>query len=153
MTRCSSRTEHGAALVEMAMVLPLFIVLLFGIMETGWLFSQHMEVRHSSREAARIAAVSSPDGNGGGFDATDIRDRVCDTTGLSGDTLTKIALTSTGADIGDNATVEITADYQSLTGLLDPLFGAITINNFVDFRLEQPRLWADTTFNSAPVCP
>jgi Flp pilus assembly protein TadG len=153
MKKHSARSERGAALVEMAMVLPLLIVLLFGIMETGWLFSQHVELRHSSREAARIAAVSSPDGNNGGFDATDIRDRICDTTGLSGDTLTEIALTSTGADIGDNATVEITADYQSLTGLLDPIFGSITIDNSVDFRLEQPRLWVDTTFNSAPVCP
>ena len=146
MKRHSSRSEHGAALVEMAMVLPLLVVLLFGIMETGWLFSQHVEVRHATREAARIAAVSSPDDNGGGFEATDIRDRVCSTTGLSGDTLTA------GADIGDTATVQITADYQSLTGLLNPIFGGITIDNSVAFRLEQPRLWADTTFNTSPVC-
>jgi Flp pilus assembly protein TadG len=153
MTRRSVRSERGAALVEMAVVLPLFVVLLFGIIETGWLFSQQVEIRHSAREAARVAAVSTPDINGGGFSADDIRERACATMALSGDSVTEIKVTSAGTDIGDNATVTVTVVYDALTGLLDPIFDGLSIDTSVEFRLEQPRLWTDTTFATSPICP
>jgi len=144
-------------MVEMAIVTPLFILLLFGIMEAGWLFSQQVEVRHGAREATRIAAVSTPDIDGSGtFDAADIRDRACNAMNLSSGTVTRIAISSTGADIGDDANVTVVVQYQSLTGVADSIFDGLSIDTSVDFRLEQPRAWSDATYVAvapASVCP
>ena len=53
--------EDGASLVEFAVVLPLLILLVFGIMEAGWLFAQQVEIRNAAREGARLAVVDFPD--------------------------------------------------------------------------------------------
>jgi len=38
-------------------VLPLFLLLLFGVMESGWMFAQQVEMRNATREGARLAVV------------------------------------------------------------------------------------------------
>ena len=60
MYRCLNR-EKGAALVDFAIILPLLIVMLFGILEASWAFAQQNDVRHGTREAARLAAVNYGD--------------------------------------------------------------------------------------------
>ena len=45
-----ARGERGASLVEFAILAPLLIVLVLGIVEFGWLFSQNNDVRHGPRE-------------------------------------------------------------------------------------------------------
>ncbi len=49
--------DKGASLVEMAFTLPLLLLLLFGIIEASWAFSQQNNIRHGAREGARLAAV------------------------------------------------------------------------------------------------
>ena len=49
--------ERGAVLVEFAIISPVLALLLFGVIEFGWAFSQNLDVRHGAREAARLAAV------------------------------------------------------------------------------------------------
>ena len=51
------RNERGASMVEFAVVVPLFFLLIFGIIEAGWFFAQQVEVRNAAREGARIAVV------------------------------------------------------------------------------------------------
>ena len=51
--------ERGAAAVEFAIVLPLFILMIFGTMEAGWLFAQLNDIHHGAREGARLAAVDA----------------------------------------------------------------------------------------------
>ena len=51
--------ESGAALVEMAVILPLLVLLLFGVIEASWAFAQANDVRHGAREGARLAAVEA----------------------------------------------------------------------------------------------
>lgn len=136
------RSERGAALVEFAVVMPLLILLLFGIMEAGWFFAQQVEVRNAAREGARIAAVSAPDITGdGAFTLTDVIARTCDTLDLSSGSV-QITTTASGAEVGDTATIQVTSTYDSLTSLLDPIFGGLTIDTDVEFRLEQPRDWS-----------
>ena len=55
------RKKRGQAMVEFALVLPIFIVLLMGIMEFGLLFHQYLVVTSASREGARAAAVGGTD--------------------------------------------------------------------------------------------
>lgn len=49
--------RRGSILVEFALVLPLFLVLILGIIETASLFQQFQVVQYAAREGARLAAV------------------------------------------------------------------------------------------------
>jgi len=144
------RRERGASLVEFALVVPLLLLIVFGIMEAGWLFAQQVEVRNAAREGARIAAVSAPDITAdGSFTLADVIARTCDTLDLSSGSV-EITTTATGSDVGDTGTIQVTSTYDSLTGFLDPVFGGTTIDTDVEFRLEQPRDWSPGGPESCP---
>lgn len=55
--RCRIRTENGASLVELAIIAPLLLILLFGILEFGALLYDYVMLRNLSREFARSAAT------------------------------------------------------------------------------------------------
>jgi len=55
------KSEKGQALVEMAIILPILLLLLFSIIEFGWVFGAQLLVTHASREGARYGAVHSSD--------------------------------------------------------------------------------------------
>ena len=50
-------TETGQSLVEFAMVLPLFLVLLFGLVDFGRAFYSWIVITNGAREGARAGAV------------------------------------------------------------------------------------------------
>jgi len=126
------RKEGGVALVEMAIVMPLFILLLFGIMEAGWVFSQQVEVRNAAREGARLAVVD--------FDtAANMRIEVCNRAPLSSE---RAFVQFTEDPAADTATVRVEQTYQSLTGVI-PSFNGITIGSTVVMRLERSISWTD----------
>jgi len=50
--------EHGQAMVEFVIVLPILCVLLFGIVQFGITFSHYLTLTDSVRAGARRAAVS-----------------------------------------------------------------------------------------------
>ena len=54
------RQERGAALVEMALVLPLLIMLLLGIFAAARGWQVHNVLDHAAREAARYGATLDP---------------------------------------------------------------------------------------------
>ena len=56
-TQGQKRREQGASLVEFAVILPLLVMLIFGVIEASWAFAQHNDVRHGAREGARLSAV------------------------------------------------------------------------------------------------
>jgi Flp pilus assembly protein TadG len=58
--RTPAASRQGVATVEMALVLPVLIVLLFGIIEFGLVFKDRMVLSTASREATRIAALGRP---------------------------------------------------------------------------------------------
>lgn len=47
------RRERGAAMVEMAIVLPLLLLLVFGIIEFGRLYNAQVTLTHAAREGIR----------------------------------------------------------------------------------------------------
>jgi Flp pilus assembly pilin Flp len=55
------RREDGAAAVEFALLLPLLVLLLFGIIEFGFAFSTRIQATNAAREAARLAVVGVDD--------------------------------------------------------------------------------------------
>src|SRR5262249_41136118 len=50
--------EQGAALVEFAIILTLFFLLIFGMIEFGLDYNDYISVRNGSREGARLAVVN-----------------------------------------------------------------------------------------------
>lgn len=144
--------EDGAALVEMALVTPLLLLLLFGIIEFGWLFGQFNEIRHSVRETARYAAVSNPDRDGSGsVDEDDVIVTACNALNLPTGSTVDIEVVATGSrEVGDGGTVTITATVPSLTSV--PLVSFLlpeSLTNSAEFRLEQDALWADLDVEDA----
>lgn len=140
MIRKSPDRERGAALVEFAVLAPLLILLILGIVEFGWKFGQFNDVRHGAREGGRYAAV---DGDGTGNAA--IHTRVCEAMdGLSaGITSLTVELTrDASASVGDPGTIRVEATVSSLSNIpLISQFLPSTLASEVEFRIEQPPTW------------
>lgn len=52
-------SDRGAVAVEFALVLPLLIVLVFGVIDFGRLFNAQITVTQAAREGARLAALGN----------------------------------------------------------------------------------------------
>lgn len=50
--------ESGAAIIEFALVLPVLLLLILGIVDFGRAFNAKQELTHASREAVRVYAVT-----------------------------------------------------------------------------------------------
>jgi len=59
--------ERAATLVEFALVVPGLTLLLFGIIDFGWAFSQNIDLKNAAREGGRLAVVNA--GTGADADA------------------------------------------------------------------------------------
>jgi hypothetical protein len=125
--------DRGANLVEFAILAPLLIVLLFGIIDFAWILTQHQDVRHGAREAARLAAVNS--GAVGSMVPL-----VC--SAMSDPSLTTVDyVDGTTGTIGETGTVTINSPVTALTGFLTlPFAGSLYPTSFTEvitFRLER----------------
>ena len=61
MRPLARRTDaRGQALVEFALVLPLILMLLLGILEFGRAWNEHQVVTDAARAGARLAALADP---------------------------------------------------------------------------------------------
>ncbi|MCC6771524.1 MAG: pilus assembly protein [Gemmatimonadaceae bacterium] len=76
MTRVTGARRHdrpawrGQSLVELALVLPIFLFLLFGLIDAGRLVFANSTVSQAAREAARLATVQAPFIGATGSDCT-----------------------------------------------------------------------------------
>lgn len=104
------RKEKGQALVEFALVLPILLMLLFGIMDFGWMFMNKLEINDTGREAARYASIhhAEPDCRAQVEALVDAR--------VPGATVVI-------SDDGTGITVKITKDVQVLTGVTSTFVG------------------------------
>ena len=57
--RCLKKSERGASLIEFAIVLPILLALIFGIIEFAWILNGHIILTGAAREGVRIAVVSN----------------------------------------------------------------------------------------------
>ncbi len=59
LIRRAGRRRRGAAIVEFAVVLPLLLVLLFGIIDFGWIFMVRQTLTNAAREGCRVAVLQT----------------------------------------------------------------------------------------------
>ena len=72
--KAKRRRTLGTVTVELAVVLPVLTVLLFGIIEFGLIFRDVMSLKEAAREGVRSASVGAP--------KSEILDRITDTSPL-----------------------------------------------------------------------
>ena len=103
--------ERGQSAVEFALVMPLFLILLFSIVDFGMGLRAWIAITNSAREAARVGSV--------GVHCADIKQRAADTSdGLvtTGD-VTVTGGVDCGGTSGNPVIVTVTYDYQYITPL------------------------------------
>ena len=71
------KDQSGASVIEFTMLFPLFIVMIFGTFEAGWLMTKHMWVERGLDVAMRDVRL----GNVEETSYEDIRDRICEYIG------------------------------------------------------------------------
>jgi len=57
LIRGLGRKDHGASIVEFAIVVPFLLLLIFGIINFGWVFHGYITLTGAAREGARLAIV------------------------------------------------------------------------------------------------
>ena len=115
--RIASRVgEKGAAAVEFALIVPIFLVLVLGIFEFGRGFNIQVSLSEAAREAARYAAIHYADE---GYTDEDAQNAGIDAAPSVDLELEDVALTyDAGAcSPGENVLVTVTFDTTYMTGL------------------------------------
>jgi Flp pilus assembly protein TadG len=131
--------ESGAALVEFALVLPLLVILLFGMVDLGKAFNYWIDETQLAHQASRWAAVNRNPGPGGTLQET-IREEA-DTTELrDGGTPSTpnalqvcISFPNGSSNVGDPVRVTVSSTYKFMT-VLDLADKTITASSTM--RLE-----------------
>lgn len=123
------KREQGQSLVEFALVLPVLMLILLGIVEFGWMFNAKITLTSAAREAARVYAIH-------GNDPTLINKAVTDATKnliIEGPlTITPKALTTMPTSDGKNS---IKMAKVEISGNIKPLVGFIITSN-VNMKAE-----------------
>lgn len=113
--------DRGAAAVEMALVLPLLLFIIFGLIDMSRAYNGQVQLSQAAREGARLAAL--------GYSASDITTRVQQAAGVFGSSVTATP-TFCPANPGptDNAKVVVSAPFTWITpvGGMAHFFGAST---------------------------
>jgi Flp pilus assembly protein TadG len=105
------RNESGAAAVEFALVVPLLLLLLLGIIEFGRVFNAQMQVTAAAREAARVMAIQKQ------ADLS-IATAIADTPGLTPAlTSGQVVVAPGSCTTSTDATVTVTYSLRLVAGL------------------------------------
>jgi Flp pilus assembly protein TadG len=142
--RSLRRDESGQALVEFALVLPLILVLVFGVLDFGKAFNYWIDSTHLSASGARWAAVNKNPGSGGTLqesiraeaDTPELRNG--GTAAVAGPLSVCISFPAGSSNIGDPVQVTVSTDYSFLNFLqVETGITSKTISGTSTMRLEQ----------------
>jgi len=120
--------DAGQASVELALLLPVVVLLLLAVLQVGLLARDVVLVTHASREAAR-AAATDPDPGAARVAATS-------SGGLDADRLV-VTVTDRGA-AGSRVRVELAYRAETRVPLIGALLGDRTIKSSATMRVESP---------------
>ena len=138
------RDERGAAAVEFALVTPLLLLILFGIIDYGIWFADSISARQAVRDAARQGSLEQFGSCGG---ATDLENLACTVKAqmdqISGTTVVRVAVAPSPSANADDAwqqghTLRICAmtQHQSLLPLVPFPNNGISVTR-VDMPIES----------------
>ena len=122
--RRASRSSRGQSLVEFAMVAPILLILVFGIIDFGMGLRAWISLTNATRDGARYGSVGNPLGSPvsscvGETDET-VVGRVCTVTeGLDKNEMTVDPSCDPDCDPGSSVHVEATYEYHFVTPMGD----------------------------------
>lgn len=116
-----NRNESGQALVEMAIILPILLILLFGIIEYGRGFAAYLAVATASREGARIATVGGTD--------SEINSAVTQRTSAMRLDSAKLTISITPTSCSRTRGASVTVEVTYLVPMYDPIFTTLVGDN------------------------
>lgn len=132
-TMFQSNYKQGAAAVEFAVVLPLLVLLLFGMIECGLLFYNKQVVVNASREAVRAGITGAENIMVQQIAAAYCAQRLIDASGIVDPDLLHITITA--PDAQNDLTVAIDFSYDFLFGQLIGI-DQISIGGQTTMRME-----------------
>jgi Flp pilus assembly protein TadG len=157
MNRAVRREERGQTLVEFALILPILVLVLFGILDLGRAVYAYSTINNAAREAGRLAIV---DQTAGHITARATEQAVSLAVG-SGDVYVDFRAAATpetenscDSDVGDPAVVgclavvRVSYSYTAATPLISQLVGTIAMSGETRFRIEN-----NCMEPTAPSCP
>lgn len=134
------RGRRGATLLEFALTFPVYIVVLMGIVDAGWLYFQQASLDSATRTACRGGTTVDPGTNNVNiqnvFDyvinqvPTELDEMGVDSNGLS------VNVTTSGAAPTHTLICTVQQPYSALTGLVLP---NMTITSTTAMRMEYQR--------------
>ncbi len=138
-TRRARRRQRGQAMVEFALLLPLFLVVLFLAVDFGVGLSRWAVVTNSTREGARLGVTGVAPGEVASRTAFAAQGLVA-----AGDVTVNYVDVSGNGTIGDKGdSIVVSADYEY--GLITPLkailslgFDSLTFGSCTVMRMELP---------------
>ncbi len=135
-------SQQGASLVEFALVLPLLMIILWGMVEFGLLLYNKQVITNASREGARAGIVAQSPRVTAGEIATVVNNYCATYLVTFGGGALSVSSSSTGTSFGDPLTVTVTYPYQFLVfqnianAFFGGSFGTITLTAVTVMRYE-----------------
>ncbi len=123
------KDKRGQSLVEFALVLPILLLVLFGITEFGRAIMVTNVLNTASREGARLAAVSAVG------DSLEVESRVLEVLNAANIDAKEITIRFIVAE--KTVEVTVTTDFEVLSGgILDPFMGTFELRGKTVMRHE-----------------
>lgn len=120
------KNEDGQAVVEFAIILPILLLILCGIIDFGWILSAQLATNNCAREGARYASTLST------YSTAEYETslRVMNVAGdnIDDDLSTTVTFSNISDPSTGDVTVLVTSRIPSLTFIADTLFGGSTIS-------------------------
>ena len=110
--RASSCRTRGIASLEFVIIMPVLLILLFGVMEYGWMLTKSGEVVNAAREGARTGARTDATV----LDINSVVDARMTQAGMGGAGYTTTI--TLAADVGDPVTVQVSVPYAGNVELI-----------------------------------
>ena len=127
----SIKNQKGQSLVEFAIVLPLLLLLLFGIAEFGIMLNSYLTIQNIAREGTRLGIIGGSD--------TEITSLIRTTSPnlTSADLSISITPSEGNRRSGDTLQVKVTYNYRMIVPIISALVGnIIVLTSQTSMRIE-----------------
>lgn len=127
------KDENGQAIVEFALVLPMLLLLVCGIIDFGWIFGSQLLANNACREATRYSAIHYNDS-----DADNDQAAAAQIVANSAPSLISPVVTLTKSTADDSVKIVVTSQVNVLTPMLSSFFpgGKYTVSAQCVMKLE-----------------
>ena len=125
------KNQKGQALVEFAIILPILLILVMGILQFGMMLNSYLTIENASREGARTGIIGSSD--------AEIQNLIISTSPSLDpkNLIVSITPTETNRKSGDTLIVKVTYNYNLIVPIISSLFNnVVVLNGQTSMRVE-----------------